>query len=659
MRHCLPHARTVCAAWLAAFALPVSAQTLALLSFADMSLEQLANIEVISVSKKAQPLADAPSSLYVITGDDIRRSGAISVPEALRLAPNLHVAKSSGSAYSISARGANGSNTSAPNKLLVMIDGRSIYSPLFSGVFWDVQDVMLEDIERIEVISGPGGTLWGVNAVNGVINIITRSSADTQGALASFSTGNRHDGAAFRYGGKLGDEASFRVYGKYSDQEATSTEDGVRVDDAWHKSQIGFRIDRNQGRDAFSVHGNVYQASIGQPKPGAISVAGVDLALDTIQASGVNLTAHWSRAMEDGANVSLQAYYDRTERDIPPTFDQTLDIVDLQFQHALPVRGAHALVWGVGYRYGMDHVRNGRPDDVAFLPGRVDQKWSNIFVQDEVSLREDLSLTLGARLERNPYTGNEVLPNVRLAWKAAPGQLLWTAASRAVRAPSRLDGDVALPNSGLIGGPNVRSEVATVYELGYRGQPSPNTSFSVTAFHTDYEHLRTVEIAPSGTSFFWGNEMEGEANGLEMWGTYQASSNWRLSAGYTLLDEHFSNTSSIGLISQPANRANNPSIEGKNPSHTWQLRSSWNVAEDKELDFTLRHVAALSHPDTPASAVPSYTAVDARFGWQLAPDLELSVVGKNLFGTEHEEFGPAVTRSEIPASISVNLVWQL
>jgi len=629
---------------------PVSARVLA-----EFSLEELSNIEITSVSKRAERLSDAAASIFVITADDLRRSGVRSLPEALRLAPNLQVAQASASGYAISARGFNGISA---NKLLVLIDGRSVYTPLFSGVFWDVQDVLLEDVERIEVISGPAGTLWGVNAVNGVINVITRSAADTQGGLMAAGAGNRDNGVAVRYGGKLGTNGSYRVYAKHFDRFSTRTEDGDRKDDAWHKRQAGFRTDWRDAGDTLTVHGNAYDGAEGQPLPGSVVIGGLPLPLDTISISGANVTARWNRALEGGSNVTLQAYLDRTKRTVPPSFSETLTIVDLQFQHALRPIGMHALVWGAEYRHGWDRVRNatfltaafGPPPRpfFGFLPEKLEQKWWSVFAQDEMTLREDLRLTLGARVERNDYTGTEFLPSLRLAWKFAPEHLLWTAASRTVRAPSRLDRDVFVPASPpflLAGGPDVRSEVAKVYELGYRGQPTDRISYSVTAFHAVYDHLRTQEIAPSGTFLIFANEMEGRSSGLEMWGSYQATTNWRLSGGLSTLRERLrlkaGSTDTAGLRAQ----------EGRDPAHSWLLRSSLNLPLRTELDATVRRVAALSDP-----SVPAYTAVDVRLGWKPRPDVELSITGHNLFDSGHAEFGDPATRTEVRRNVFFKVV---
>ncbi len=612
---------------------------------ADMSIEELANIQIHSVSKKPEALAGAAASVFVITADDIRRSGFTSLPEVLRLAPNLHVGQSSNGGYAISARGLNGSNNSAPNKLQVLIDGRSVYAPLFSGVFWDAQDLMLDDVARIEVISGPGGTLWGVNAVNGVINITTRSARDTQGGMGVVSAGERGYDVAFRQGGAMAGGGHWRVYGKYLDQRRSELADGGAVDDARKQAQIGFRADWERGASQFSVHGNAYQGDAGQPAPGAIQT-GVPFELGAVTTSGVNLTGRWTVALGDGDNVSLQGYFDRSKRTVPPTFGESLDIADLQFQHSLAARGAHTVVWGANYRHTWDEVANS--PYVAFLPAKTTQSWSSLFAQDDIALREDLRLIVGARVERNVYTGTEMLPTLRLAWTMAPAHTLWASASRTVRAPSRLDADAFIPGTApflLRGGPRIRSEVATVTEFGYRGQPLPNVSYSMTAFHNDYDHLRTQEVDASGTFVTFGNLMEGKSYGIEMWGNYQASKAWRLSAGLMALHQKMT-------LKAGSNDLAGPGTAGKDPSHTAQLRSTFNLSDDKELDLVLRKVGALSNPD-----VPGYTALDARFGWRLRRGLELSLFGQNLNGG-HGEYGPLATRAEVGRALGMKLVWQ-
>lgn len=622
-----------------------SAATALPADFADLSIEELANIQIHSVSRKPESLAAAAASVFVITADDIRRSGWTSIADMLRLAPNLQVAQVGNGGYAISARGLNGSNNSASNKLQVLIDGRSVYAPLFSGVFWDAQDLMLEDIERIEVISGPGATLWDVNAVNGVINITTRSARDTQGSLAVVSAGRRGDDVAFRQGGTMNGGGHWRAYGKYLDQRHTELADGGKVNDARQQAQLGWRADWERGAHQFSVHGNAYRGDANQAEPGALQT-GAPLVFGPIETSGVNLTGRWSYALGSGGSVSLQGTLDHTKRIVPPTFGESLDLADLQFQHSVGTMGAHTLVWGANYRRTWDDVTNSQY--LAFLPARARQTWSSLFAQDEIVLRKDLRLIAGARIERNVYTGTELLPTLRLAWTMAPAHTVWASASRTVRAPSRLDADAFIPGAPpylLRGGPRVRSEVAKVIELGYRGQPLPQLSYSMTAFHHDYDHLRTQEVDAGGTFVTFGNLMEGKAHGIEMWGNYQVRPTWRLSAGLLALHERLQ-------LKAESNDLAGPAIVGKNPAHTAQLRSTFNLSDDKEIDVALRKVARLGDPD-----VPGYTAIDARFGWRLQRDLELSVFGQNLNG-EHGEYGPIAARTQLGRTAGAKLVWQ-
>ncbi|HEV6965596.1 TonB-dependent receptor [Roseateles sp.] len=612
-------------------------------SLVDLSLEELGNVTITSTSRREQRLADAPASLFVITADDIRRSGATRLPEALRLAPNLHVAEAYTGGYAISARGFNGNSA---NKLLVLIDGRSVYTPLFAGVFWDVQDLALEDVERIEVTSGPGSTLWGVNAVNGVINIITRSAADTQGSLASLSAGSHERAAVLRHGLALDGGGALRLFVKRTDQGATETAAGQRVDDAGHLLSGGFRADWGRPGERFTLLGLAYRGNHGQPEPGSIVVGGVKFALDTITLSGASLLARWERPLGPGG-LSVQAYVDRTVRRVPPTFDEGLTIADLELQYSLKPAPAHTLVMGADLRRSRDRVGHGAPQ-FAFLPERLNQAWTSLFAQDEIALGRDLHLTVGARVERNDYTGSEFLPNLRLAWKPARNHLWWASAARTVRAPSRLDRDAYIPAQPpylLDGGPGFRAETADVLELGYRGQPLPALTLSATAFHGDYDHLRTQELASSGTSVYFGNGMRGRVSGAEAWGSLQLAPGARLHAGVTLLRPH------LALRPGSIDTANSvAAAEGAMPRQTWQLRGAFNLPGDAELDLMLRHVGALSAP-----TVPAYTAVDLRLAAPLGKTAEIALAGRNLFDRGHGEFTPEATRTELGRQLMLQL----
>jgi iron complex outermembrane receptor protein len=605
----------------------------ALEDFSHMSLEDLANIEISSVLKKPERLSDAAAAVYVITSEDIRRSGSTSIPEVLRMAPNLQVARVDASQYAITARGFNGT---AANKLLVLIDGRSVYTPLFSGVFWDVQDVMLEDVERIEVISGPGGVLWGSNAVNGVINIITRSSQDTQGALLSAGGGNLESGVAARYGGKVGENTAFRVYAKGFDRDGTETRGGRDVDDSWDKQQVGFRLDSANGNDKFTLQGDAYDGSIDQ----AIN--------DDKKVSGANLIGRWNRALEGGSNIQVQAYFDRTRRDYPGTFSEELDTYDIEAQHHFQWRKDHDIVWGGGYRLMQDDINNGI--FLAFLPTDRRLSLANVFAQDSIALSQRLKLTLGAKLEHNSYTDLEFLPNVRLAWKMNDKSLLWSSISRAVRTPSRIDTEFFVPANApffLVGNKDFKSETLIAYEVGYRADPTPNVSFSISTFYNVYDELRSAERgAGGGFPFILGNKMEGNTYGVEMWGNYRVNDWWRLSAGYNYFKKE------LDIKSDSTDTTSVPGSE-TDPRYQFSLRSSMNLPHNVELDIALRSIGGLS-----STNVPNYSALDARLGWWVTKSVEVSLAGFNLLDSRHPEFGTLSGRSEIERSVYGKVLWK-
>lgn len=600
---------------------------------ADLSLEELANIEITSVSKRPERLGDAAASIFVITREDIRRSGARSIPEILRLAPNLQVARVDSGQYAISARGF---NSTTANKLLVLIDGRSVYTALFSGVFWDVQDTLPEDLERIEVISGPGGTQWGSNAVNGVINIITRDSRETRGGFVSLDAGDDARGAAVRYGGRLGEHGNFRIYARQFGRDETATGNGVSRRDAFEYRQGGFRLDWNAPSDRVTLQGDSYDGRLGQP-------VGGDKVL-----SGGNLLTRWSRTLADGSALQLQAYFDRTRRTHPGSFAESLDTADIELQHRFKWGSAHDIVWGGGYRWLRDDVSNSAA--LAFLPARRDLRLGNLFVQDTIALSKRLQLGLGLKLEHNSYTGRELLPNVRLGWQVDERSLLWSAISRAVRTPSRLDRDFYVPGNApfqIAGGPSFVSEMLTAYEIGYRSRPSPRTSFSVSTFYNVHDSLRSVEGGVGGLPpLTLRNSMEGETYGIEAWGSHQAADGWRLSAGYSQLHK--------SLRFKPgSNDVSGVQAAGNDPQQQFSLRSQMSLPNRWELDLSLRVVGKLPNPQ-----VPGYHSVDLRLGWNPAPGVELSLIASNLFDRRHAEFGVPGVRSEFGRSVFLQLLWQ-
>lgn len=610
-------------------------------NLADFSLEELATVRLTSVSKRPERLNDAPASVYVIGNEEIRRSGFATLPEVLRLAPNLQVARVDARNYAISARGF---NNTLENKLLVMIDGRTVYSPLFSGVYWDAQDVVLEDVERIEVISGPGGTLWGANAVNGVINIITRSAADTLGSLVVAGGSKDEREGTVRYGGHLGNGSAYRVYGKHAQNDDPHSGRGSQRATGWQRRQTGFRIDNGDVEQGVTVQGDAYDGALHQAGTADIGIR------------GANLLGRINRHLGTDSHLSFQAYWDHTERAQSNAFVEHLNTVDLQVQHALRFASVHALVWGAGYRIAFDQVRN----DVAFafLPGNRTLHSANVFLQDEVALADKLRLTAGLKLESNYYTGLEWLPTVRLSWKANPEQLLWSAVSRAVRTPSRIDRDFhspstppvvnGVPQFAIGGGPDFISEVVDTVELGYRAQPLPNMTFSATVFTGRYSRLRTLEANSGGPGIVFLNGSEGRTTGLETWGAWQARRDLRLSAGLV--------TQRIRTAALPGRVDLLPGgmLASVDPSHYWSVRASYDISAGQELDVLMRGSSTLDNP-----AVPAYTTLDLRYGWKMRPDLELSVVAQNLFDRSHREYGSAIGGSEFDRAAYVKLAWTL
>jgi iron complex outermembrane recepter protein len=583
---------------------------------ADFTLEQLSNIVVTSVSRQETRLGSAPAAVYVITASDIARSGAGTLPEVLRLAPNLQVARRDASGYAISARGF---STALSNKMLVLIDGRSVYSPLFSGVFWESQDVDLADVERIEVISGPGGTVWGANAVNGVINIITRKAAETQGGLLQGAAGQHAAGAMVRRGARLSDRVSWRAYAKIARQDDTRPQN--RDDRIGQRtSQVGFRLDADAGKHALTVSGDAYEGRSGQWRQ-------ADLVT-----SGANLMGRYSARLASGGEIKVQAYLDQARRD-QPAGRQRLDTLDFELQHTLHLGERHQLAWGGGYRYSMDQIQS--KGVLVFSPPERHLRWANVFAQDEFALTARLRATVGAKLERNSYTGVEVLPSARVAWDLSPERLVWAAASRAVRAPSRIDREVMQLPPGrtqgppwlVAGGPDFQSETARVLETGYRAQPSGVLSYSATVFYADYDHLRTLEPG-TGQGALFGNLGQGCARGIELWGSWQPLRAWRLSAGAV------AQKIETGLKPGSRDVAARTSLANNDPRSYWQLRSSHDLPHNLRADFTLRHVGELPHP-----VVPAYTELDGRLAWNVQPDLELALVGRNLLHPAHAEFG--------------------
>ena len=601
---------------------------------ATLSLEELAQIDITSVSKKSEPLSDAAAAIYVISHDDIIRSGASSIPEILRLAPNLQVAQVGASAYAISAQGANGQ---LADKLLVLIDGRSVYSPLFGGVYWDMQSVLPEDIERIEVISGPGATLWGANAVNGVINIITRNAGDTQGGVLAVGGGNIDRHASLQYGGKISDDLAYRVYAVGYDDSSFKASTGASAHDDWSRPEGGFRLDWTPPGDAVSLQGDIYHLDEDQTGGSGTSFGGADFVV------------HWDHPLADGAALQLLTYYDEAKR---YTDDGggglKVTTYDLEIQHDFALGSWNAIVWGAGER--IDWYRIDGVPTLFFVPPGGRLNLADLFVQDSISLSNSVKLTIGTKLEDEPYAGLQWLPSGRLSWKLDDTTLLWSAISRAVRAPTPFDTNLEEKQGSvdfLNGSTGFLPEELTAYEIGTRVQPTPRTSFSLSGFYNVYDDLRSIEITPATVfPLRFGNGMEGLIYGLEAWGSYRVTDWWRLTAGFNVQHEHLRfepGSSGLGGIS----------TFGDDPNHQASLRSSVDLGSDVVWDADLRHVGALPDP-----SVPSYTEFNTRIGWKISDTLELSVSGFNLLHPRHEEFMAESFIEEVPRSFFVETRWR-
>ncbi|MBP8072604.1 MAG: TonB-dependent receptor [Brevundimonas sp.] len=586
-----------------------------------MSLEELSLVEVVSVSRRPEALADAAAAIFVISADDIRRSGATSLPEVLRLAPNLNVQRVNSVDYAISARGFNGYETS--NKLLVMVDGRSIYSTLSSGVFWDARDLVLEDIERIEVISGPGGALYGSNAMNGVINIITRSARDTMGTLVSAGVGNEEATLTLRHGGRLGETGAWRAYVAATTRDDSFRLTGGDATDAAETLRGGVRLDWNAGVNELTLQGDIFDNEV---------AVNEDFSGTETRVSGRNVLGRWARPLA-GGEFQAQAYYDRFERVEPGSVEDS-DTWDVSAQHALD-RGRHHLVIGAGYR--TEQSRFLPAPGGAFLdPEELRLTLTNVFVQDQISLTDSLTLTLGAKYEDNSFSGEEFLPNVRLAWSRPGGDLVWAAISRASRTPNRIERGLTLP--GFLVGGTFQSETLTAYELGYRANPSPRASFSISAFYNVYDDLRTTSLNPATfLPLSFTNGGAGESWGVEAWGSYDVTDRWRISGGLSTLEKDFAAPPTVLDISGLAS-------VGDDPGYQLLLRSQSQLSDAVELDVRLRAVDRLA-------TVDSYVEADARLGWRLTDRLELSLTGQNLLEERRVETGDPARRRAFGRSV--------
>jgi len=621
----------------------------------SMSLEDLMNMQVTSVSKRTQKVADAAAAVFVITQEDIRRSGATSIPDALRMVPGLEVAQIDQNKWAIGSRGFNGR---FDNKLLVLIDGRSVYTPLFSGVYWNVQDVVLEDVDRIEVIRGPGATLWGANAVDGVINIITKSAKATQGGLVSAGAGSQEATAeTVRFGSKVKDSTYYRVYGKYYDWYPSIDPAGATASDGWHALRGGFRVDSNvTARDSVTVQGDLYHDNFGETLtvPSLTSPTFWSTYPNNGYETGGDLLGRWNHSFSR-SSTSLQMYYDRTNIADPTVFGDHESVYDIDFQHDIHLGESQELVWGLGYRSIRD--TNGSSFTVALLPNHSNLNQYSAFVQDEVSLLDNrMHVTVGSKFEHNPFTGFEFEPNVRVLGTLTEHQSVWAAVSRAVRTPALTEQGLQL-NEAIIppGAPPLNSPLPVVeaifgssqfgsedllaYEVGYRVQATSSFSLDLAAFYNNYTNLRSAEpgapiLAGSPVPnyvvlpFVASNKMSGGTYGIEPFAEWKILPRWKLMGSYSFLQMNIrKNADSLDPTPDIPN--------GSSPRHQYYLRSSLDLPKHVEQDLMLRYVDKL-----PGLNIPSYYSLDLHIGWKPVSQVQLSFSAQDLLNSQHLEFIP-------------------
>jgi iron complex outermembrane receptor protein len=618
-----------------------------------LSFEELGRIQVTTVSRKGESLSGAAAAIYVITPDEIRRSGVNSLAETLRMVPGLAVGRANSHGWAVGARGY---GYVYANKLLALQDGRSIYTPLFAGTFWEETDTVLEDIDRIEVIRGPGAALWGANAVNGVINIITKSAKDTQGVLLTGGGGVEEKGfGTVRYGGKLSTNAYYRVYTKFSDRDQFTRTDGEGAGDAWWISQSGFRMDWEASEiNTVTLQGDYYYSEldtvIRRPSfspPGMFKDAILEIA------HGGNVLGRWTHLFSADSNLAVQMYYDHTDRDFG-LGREIRDTVDVDAQHHFHVGERQEIVWGGGYRYSVDVIHDN--PEFKMRDPHAGLQLASAFLQDEIALVPDrLRVTLGTKLEHNSFTGFEVQPNGRVAWTPNVRHTLWSSVSRAVRTPSRSERDLTLyldlPSSvpplplpaviPLSGNPEFGSEELMAYEVGYRVMVHPKLTLDFAAFYNDYDRLKRLvqspaelRLDPMNRPFIYipvtvDNSLYGEGYGAELAATWQPRDWWRVRASYSFLE--------LQLHTRGPVRSNSEGDEGIDPAHQVKLWSDMDLGRQVEWGLGWRYVSS-----EPFIGVPGYAELDTRLAWKPNPHCEFAIVGRSLLARHHREFSPYV-----------------
>ena len=636
--------------------------------FTSMSLEDLMKVEITSVSKQKQTVAEAPAAVTAIGQDDIRRSGLKTIPELLRLAPGLNVAQINGSHWAISSRGF---NELYANKLEVLMDGRSVYTPLFSGVYWDTIDYIIPDLDRIEVIRGPGATLWGANAVNGVINITSKSARDTQGFLATGEVSTIDRVGGFRYGGKLDDNTYYRAYAKYRNSDDFDLADG-QDHDGWDALRGGFRIDRYAGdKDVITFQGDGYSQREGQTYNLPILLPPfVQKNYDTSNYSGGNVLARWTHTVSDTSDFTVQAYYDRLQRS-DVQLGYTLDTFDLDVQHRFALTQHQEVIWGADFRFQSDSIRNTTLGQ--FNPSNRDSYLVSGFIQDDFSIIPNrLHFILGTKMEANSYSGFEIQPGARVLWTPNEHNSVWAAVSRAVRTPSRWEEDSRIvygtmpTQAGLpaeldtVGRTGFDSEQLWAYEIGYRAQVNKAFTVDATAFYNSYDRLRSGSVgAPSVSTdplphlvipINLHNSINGATYGFELAANWNVTPAWRLAGSYSFLVTELHRGFGVDPTLERV-------FEGTSPRNQFQIHSYYDVTKNLELNAGLYYVENLRTGD-----IPSYIRIDAGATWRPTTNVEVTVGVQNLLDPQHPEFNSGLffnQTTEVPRVVYAQVLFRL
>jgi len=633
--------------------------------FANMSLEQLMQEPVTSVSRREQTVAHAAAAVFIITPEDIERSGALSIPEVLRIVPGLSVGQIDASKWAISARGF---QDELANKLLVMVDGRTVYDPLFSGVWWDSTDYVLEDIERIEVIRGPGGSVWGANAVNGVINIITKSARDTQGGLVTGVGGNQEAEGSIRYGGTINQDAAYRVYVKYSDHDANVYANGARADDDRRMLRTGFRTDWSPwDKNLLTVSGDYYDGVAGFvfSRP-VLHPPWMIVTPEERRLAGGNVLARWTHTVSYTADVSLQAYYDRLERH-SGDLTELRDTADVELQNHFKLGDRNEVVWGANYRAIIEETHGSFFS--RMIPDNYTYDLYGVFLQDEYWLVPDrLRLTAGTKLEHNEFSGWEIQPNGRLLWTPDEHNSIWASVSRAVHTPDRISRDlsahtaaVPLPTGGAVlvalePHEAVDAERVMAYELGYRVQPTKRVFFDIAAFYNEYRGVivpRDVEPQFQGdiliSEFAWDNALNGRTYGVELAPTWKVTDDWQLSASYAFIE--------MDLNSGHSTQAGKPiDLNHRSPEQQFNIRSHLELPAHFSFDTTLYYADQVN---TLLGPVRGYVRLDTRVAYHPCPRFEAAVGVMNILDDRHPEYTSQETRNtQIERSFYGKVTWR-